>query len=239
MSAKQFLQSIWLALEGAPAELDRVAFEGVGDLPSVFAVSDLAAGSIAAASLAVAGLGETGSPVRVDRRLASLWFGASVQPIGWQAPPVWDSIAGDYRGADGWIRLHTNAPHHRHAALSVLGAAAERSAVAAAVRRWSVESLEIAVVERGGCAAAMRSMEQWAAHPQGAAVGNEPLAWIQRSEGEAWRSNAPRLPLAGVRVLDLTRVLAGPIATRFLAGFGAEVLRIDPPGWDEASSRRK
>jgi crotonobetainyl-CoA:carnitine CoA-transferase CaiB-like acyl-CoA transferase len=37
-----------------------------------------------------------------------------------------------------------------------------------------------------------------------------------------------------VRVLDLTRVLAGPVATRFLALLGADVLRIDPPGWDES-----
>jgi CoA-transferase family III len=235
LSAERFLQSIWIALEGTPAELDGVVFEGAGDLQSVFAVSDLAAGSIAAAALAVASLGGTELPVRVDRRLASLWFGTSVQPIGWQAPPAWDPVAGDYQAADGWIRLHTNAPHHRQVALSVLDTSAERDAVAAAVRTWSAEALESAVVERGGCAAAMRSMEQWATHPQGAAVATEPLAWIERNEGEARGSNDPRRPLAGVRVLDLTRVLAGPVATRFLAGFGAEVLRIDPPGWDEPS----
>jgi crotonobetainyl-CoA:carnitine CoA-transferase CaiB-like acyl-CoA transferase len=235
MLAHHFLRTIWTALGGAEADLDRVSFEGTGDLPSVFPVSDLAAGSIAAAALAVGQFTGTVSPVRVDRRIASLWFGTSLQPIGWETPPVWDPIAGDYEAADGWIRLHTNAPHHRQAALSVLGAAADREAVAAAVRIWSAEALEHAVVDRGGCAAAMRPVREWAAHPQGMAVAAEPLAWVERHQGTPRQARDPQRPLAGLRVLDLTRILAGPVATRFLAGFGAEVLRIDPPDWEEPS----
>ncbi len=235
MSAEQCLQRIWTALEGAADELNNVRFDGLGDLPSIFAVSDLAAGSVAAAALAIAALGGTGAPVRVDRRLASLWFGTSIHPVGWQVPPAWDPIAGDYQTADGWIRLHTNAPHHRQSALRVLGVAAEKEAVAATVRTWSAQALETAVVEQGGCAAAMRSIEHWAAHAQGSAVATEPLAWVEHNAGHIRSSNDPLRPLAGIRVLDLTRVLAGPVATRFLAGFGAEVLRIDPPDWDEPS----
>ena len=212
-----------------------MSFQGVGDLPSAFPVSDLAAGSIAAATLAVGQFGGAEGPVHVDRRLASLWFGTSLQPIGWQTAPVWDPIAGDYEAADGWIRLHTNAPHHRHAALRVLGTEADRDRVALAVRTWSATGLETAVVEQGGCAAAMRSMPQWAAHPQGMAVAEEPLAWIEHHHGTPTPSGEAARPLSGLRVLDLTRVLAGPVATRFLAGFGAEVLRIDPPDWDEPS----
>lgn len=95
------------------------------------------------------------------------------------------------------------------------------------------------MVAQGGCAAAMRSSQAWRAHPQGAAAAAEPLiAWDSTSEPNAslnpWQPT-PTRPLAGVRVLDLTRVLAGPVATRFLAGFGAQVLRIDPPDWDEPS----
>ncbi|MDE2451971.1 MAG: CoA transferase, partial [Burkholderiales bacterium] len=173
--------------------------------------------------------------LRVSQRLCGLWFGFSLRPQGWQLPAPWDAVAGDYRCADGWIRLHTNAPQHRAAALDVLRVPAEREAVAAAVAGWNGEALETAIVERGGCAAAMRSWTEWQAHPQGRAVLAEPL--LERRAGDAaargeWDATAAR-PLQGLRVLDMTRVLAGPVATRLLAGLGAEVLRIDPPGWDE------
>ncbi|NGZ83855.1 acyl-CoA transferase [Duganella sp. SAP-35] len=251
---------------------DAVVFGGVGDLPSCFATTDLAAASVAAAALAVRQLivaqGGAGAEVRVDRRLASLWFGWSLHPVGWERPPLWDAVAGDYACADGWIRLHTNARHHRDAALAVLGCAAEREAVTRAVAAWRGEDLEAAVVGQGGCAAMMRSMAQWREHPQGRAVAAEPLIAISAAAaaapaaaaaaaaaadsrpasapaapvlaafaagahvGRGW-PGTPSRPLAGLKVLDLTRVLAGPVATRFLAGYGADVLRIDPPGWTE------
>jgi len=233
------LNRIWSAVGGPAADLSLVRQGGEGSLPSLFAVSDLAVAAVAAAGLGIAErvmlAGHRPASVEVSRRLASLWFATSFAPEGWKPPPAWDPVAGDYRTRDGWIRLHTNAPHHRDAALAVLGAAADRKAVAAAVANWTASELEQAVVGNKGCAAAMRSREEWAAHPQGVAVAAEPLVW--REEGEASRTQEPAIvaarPLRGVKVLDLTRVLAGPVATRFLAGFGAEVLRIDPPFWDE------
>ena len=233
------LASIWDALGGPPEWLGRLDETGEGHLPSCFAVSDLAAASVGAAALAVAELLALGDgrsrTAQVDRRLASLWFGRAIVPQGWEMAPGWEPLAGDYEARDTWIRLHTNAPHHRAAALAALGVPAERGRVAAAVRSRAAAELEEAVVSRGGCAAAMRSEAAWMAHPQGRAVAAEPL--IHRHDRErgaerGWRP-APGRPLAGLRVLDLTRVLAGPVATRFLAGFGAEVLRIDPPDWDE------
>ena len=240
-ATKHALTLIWTALGGASDWPERVQFVGNGNLPSVFAVSDLAGASVGAACLAMAELlsARHGSrpQATVDRRLASFWFGASIRPQGWKMPAPWDAIAGDYRAADGWIRLHTSAPHHRAAALAVLGVAADRDEVARAVRTWQTDALETLVVHNGGCAAAMRDVAAWAEHPQGRAVLAEPLLIHQPGTAAPpprWAIPQDR-PLHGVRVLDLTRVLAGPVATRFLAGFGAEVLRIDPPGWDEPS----
>ncbi|WP_218711738.1 CoA transferase [Arthrobacter sp. BF1] len=223
---------------------------GSGALASAFDVTGFAVTAMAEAGQAVADLtqrfGAAPPDVCVDRGLASLWFGMSFTPVGWTLPPVWDAIAGDYRCADGWIRLHTNAPHHKAAALKVLGlgAGADRATVAAAVELWHGEALENAVVAANGCAALMRSPAAWLAHPQGQAVAVEPLiSWgdprtvadLRDAGGASARSRPadPQRPLTGVRVLDLTRIIAGPVATRFLASYGAQVLRIDPPDWDE------
>jgi len=220
-----------------------IEFNGLGGMPSVFRVTDFAAATVGAAGLAIAALASAGSPnvfppVSVDRRLASFWFATTLRPQGWDLPPLWDPIAGDYEARDGWIRLHTNAPHHRAAALKALGVDGERSHVAAAVSQWSGAELETAVVEAGGCAAVMHSFAEWAAHPQGKAVASEPLAYMDYTEPmarAAWPLD-PERPLQGIRILDLTRILAGPVATRFLAGCGADVLRIDPVDWDEPAA---
>lgn len=225
-------------------ELDQ-PFTVIGNknYPSCFAVSDLASTSIGAVGGAVAALihnlGFDGDvpDIIVDQRLASLWFSMSIKPVGWKLPPIWDAIAGDYQTRDGWIKLHTNLPHHRAAALSVLGIESVREKVAEAVRTWNADELETAIVGAGGVAAAMRTRAEWETNRQGKAVASEPLiAWsdtLNRPVRE-WGGTKER-PLDGLRVLDLTRVLAGPVATRTLAGFGADVLRIDPPGWDEAN----
>ncbi len=201
---------------------------GGGSLPSYFDVTGLALSSWSAAAQELAAL--TGAPkVSIDKRQALQWFDMTVHPMGWDMPSLWDAVAGDYPTADGWIRLHTNAPHHRDAALRVLGCEPNRTAAAARVATWKATELEQAVVGEGGCAAEMRDLASWQAHPQGQSVAKEPLIhWTDHED-----LDPKPVVLDGLRILDLTRVLAGPVATRFLAGFGARVLRIDPPHWNE------
>ncbi|HVO44776.1 MAG TPA: CoA transferase [Steroidobacteraceae bacterium] len=245
--AGSLTRTAWTALGGAESALEALTFSGEGALPSFYAVTDVASASIATALLALAELLEFHEPehagaadstpvrIRVDRRLSSMWFGFSIRPMGWEMPAPWDPIAGDYRTRDGWIRLHTNAPHHREAAQRVLGRHADHESMALSVARWPSRDLESAIVRENGCAAEMRSVADWSRHPQGQAVAAEPLVHYWSTDpvrASSWLPPRSR-PLAGIRVLDLTRVLAGPVASRCLAGYGATVLRIDPPGWDE------
>jgi hypothetical protein len=216
-------------------------------LPSPFDVTGLATASVAAATMAAAEFLAARSdrrrlPVTVDSRQACAAFAAEglFTPVGWERPEPWDPIAGNYRARDGWIRLHTNYAYHRAAVERLLGAA-DRESVAAAVAGWKAEELETAVVEAGGCAAAMRTRDEWLAAPAGAATARAPLVAVTDrpvpdgaaiAVDSATAAGGP-LPYSGVRVLDLTRVIAGPIGTRFLAAYGADVLRIDPPGFAE------
>ncbi len=247
-AAQEFLQTFWAALDGDPDRLNDVRIKGQpGALPSVYDVTGLATAVVAAATLAVAEFGAVragaGFPaVRVNRLAASAAFRseALLQPLGWQLPQMWDPIAGDYPASDGWIRLHTNYSYHRKAAIRALDLrddpALTKDAVAAQVAARPAAELEAAVVQAGGCAAVMYTAKQWAKHPHGQfAVREKPVRlYRQASEpGDSRDHIAADQPLAGVRVLDLTRVIAGPVATRTLAAWGAQVLRVAPPGFTE------
>jgi hypothetical protein len=222
--------------------IDQISFRNrnIGS-EDVFSVTELAANSIALAGAALIqyafGHDALDRQIIVDQRLSYLWSGSSVRPVRWSLASPWDDLAGDYQTQDGWIRLHTNAPHHRNVVCKILGDL-DRAEMAKQVETWSGAELEGVISSEGGAAANLMSTSMWNSHPQAIALSKEFPIISEIFEGTKLRhvinpSIDQTRPLKGLKVLDLTRILAGPIATRFLAGFGATVLRIDPPLWDE------
>jgi hypothetical protein len=138
-----------------------------------------------------------------------------------------------WRTGDGWVRTHANYPWHRDALLRTLGVEDDPGAVASAMAERGAVELEERVFEAGGVTAAVRTRDEWSADPQGGAVASEPLVGHQLV-GDAVARRPTRSPdvwqpAKDVRVVDLTRVIAGPVCTRMLGALGADVLRIDPP----------
>ncbi len=246
--APSVLAELWRDARLPEPALARIELSGSEPgIASSFAVGDAAQASLGAAALAAAEIrhlrGQGRQDVRVDRAhvLAecALWF--SIDGV---TPPTWDKISGLYPcgdavGAPGWVRIHANFAHHRDGALRLLGCApgadTGRDAVRSALRHWHAEAFETVAAEAGLVVAALRSFADWDRHPQSAAVAQRPVV-ITRLDAHAdvppvaWPGlAATAAPLAGLRVLDLTRILAGPAGCRTLAAHGADVLMVNSP----------
>lgn len=239
-------EDAWAALGGDPALLARVSTvvrDGV--LDARLPVRELARACVGVCALAAAELGARRAGlaevprVRVDDGAVGTAFVSERHLlIDGRAPVTFAPLSRFWRTADGWVRTHANYPHHRKRLLSALGVStADVPAVESALAERSALEVEEAVYAAGGLAVALRTPGEWAAHEQ-ARVAAGPLVEHRRPDTAYTRVLAPSAegplsPAAGVRVLDLTRVIAGPVATRTLALLGADVLRLDPPGMPE------
>ncbi|MEV0275781.1 CoA transferase [Streptomyces sp. NPDC050610] len=241
----------WAALGGDPAHLAAISHHGPDDaLPARLPVRELARSTVAVASLAAAELSaaRAGGPlpaVRVDDgAVATAFVSERHLRIDGRGGSTFAPLSRFWHTADGWLRTHANYPHHRARLAAALGLDAtaddellvEQAAAELAGRQ--AEQVQEAVYAAGGLAVAVRGPRSWAEHPQGTAVAGHPLLTLDRI-GEAPARTlppAPSRPAEGLRVLDLTRVIAGPVATRTLALLGADVLRVDAPQLPESQA---
>lgn len=237
-SPREILGDIWTSAGGEASALDAIKLTGEEpQLPSSFRVAAAAQASVAATGLAAAGIWKLRSgqsqDVTVDMRHAVVecrserYLRVDDKP----PPPAWDAIAGVYQTRDArFVRLHTNFPHHRDAVCKVLNCKPERDEVQAALMQWDGEAFETAAYAAGGVVSMMRSYDEWSVTPHARALAGLPLITIEKI-GDAAPKPWPKgdRPLAGLRVLDLSRVIAGPVAGRTLAAHGADVLLISGP----------
>lgn len=236
--ARTALTKLWLEHEHERTALDCLELTGQEPvLPSSFAVGTAMQASVAASALAAMEIwhARTGrrQSVGVDMRAAAIAARSEryLTVDGGPAPELWDKIAGAYEAGDGrYVRLHTNFPHHRDGVLKLLQCAYDKTAVAKALRGWKAFDFEQAAADAKLVVAAMRSFVEWDAHPQGVAIKRLPLMSIERigdASAPAWPPGDR--PLAGIKVLDLTRIIAGPVGGLTLAAHGADVMLVTSP----------
>lgn len=246
----EILQQIWshqsVSGDAAGPPLDRLTLTGAEPaLPSSFRVGAFAQAALAANGLMASEIwrdrtGRT-QTVSLDMAHAAAEMRSERYFTVDGGPPLdpWDKIAGAYRTGDGrFIRIHTNFPHHRDGVLEILGCAYDREVVQRAFLDWTAEAFETEATARGLVVAMARTFEEWDAHPHAQAMAAAPFMEIERigdapptpfSSPARDSDEAGLRPLSGVRVLEATRIIAGPVGGRTLASHGADVLLMTAP----------
>ena len=242
------LKSIWRDFELPEDVLNRVHLDDESqNLPSSFHVGAAAQTSIglaaAAAELLYEQRTDAGQDVEIQKYAAELECTGYFHFNG-EAVNAWEKFSGLYETSDGHVRIHANFDHHRDGVLELLelGEADEttKEDVQYALRSWAAEDFESQASERGLVVAKVRSFAEWDEHPHARWSQAQPLVSAHQlsagAEKPLGEMPSESRPLDGVRILDLTRILAGPICGRTLAGYGADVMLVNSPNLPNISS---
>jgi crotonobetainyl-CoA:carnitine CoA-transferase CaiB-like acyl-CoA transferase len=174
--------------------------------------------------------------IAIDRRQAGMMFNSIAYffRAGWQVDisAVHNPVNNFYRTRDDrWIFFQGAYPHLRDGLLRFLDSANDTAAIARAAAKWDAQTLEDRIGELNLCAAVLRTPDEWVAHPQGQALAETPPIQLKFNKARSGRDLSMNVmrPLQGVKVLDLTHVVAGPTIGRLLAEQGAEVIHVQYP----------
>jgi len=141
-----------------------------------------------------------------------------------------------YPTRDGrFVKIELFYPRLRDAMFKVLKCAPTQKAVEAAIMQWDGEALELAIREECGAIGMVRTAEEWRSHPVGARLAGKPVVEIEKI-GDSDPIPFPEglgKPLQGIRILDCTHVIGGPVTGRTLAEFGADVLHLSKPNYPD------
>lgn len=141
-----------------------------------------------------------------------------------------------YPTRDGkFVKMELFYPRLRDAIYKVLKCAPTQRAVEAAIMLWDAEDLERAIREESGAIGVVRTADEWFAHPVGRRLAAKPIVEIEKI-GDSAPIPMPKgckMPFEGIRVLDCTHVIGGPVTGRTLAEFGADVLHLSKPNYPD------